>query len=521
MRADDSLRQCQEARAYYYDFLCEGETPVPEVIRRHIEACAFCQGEVHRLRETLFEAEQNAGVADSSDVELVEALAQQFRLLDEHVTCRDAKPFLPELALSARQIRIPTPVTVHVDHCPPCRKDLAAIRDLHLTDDQLTRLGRLLERSRDQGAGADRQVRAAVAALQSLPPAGNALGCHDISMADLFNCVVPDVERNTPHEPSKAVAQHVRVCPACLAKAQTLQSILCLMIERADSETITVYHAGGGAEHTREQAGDAGRYPVDVQVLQGESQSDPGPCVPPAARTTGGHRFRRFSGLLAKVAVVAVVAIAIAALPMLPWINAPTASGTDVGEVLQSLAQVENIDIVTKDHTGKFMQEFWIARRSNRLVHRTAQQCTLFDIDQGRRTAIELATGTREVARLHRIECDRVRQRMADCLREVLAWVSPDTRLQHPTGDVPAAAGNHLDAYEVIWTPRGGGVPWRNRWMAYLDPTTGLPQQTESYVEEPHDTLGETAWGLTTRTVFTYPSEQEMNRRIQELFPAP
>ena len=74
----------------------------------------------------------------------------QFQLLDEHVACRDVKCFLPKLALACAQIRIPTPVTVHVDHCPQCTEDLAALRELNLTAPQLKRLSRFFETGRGE-----------------------------------------------------------------------------------------------------------------------------------------------------------------------------------------------------------------------------------------------------------------------------------------------------------------------------------------------------------------------------------
>jgi hypothetical protein len=45
--------------------------------------------------------------------------------------------------MPSAQIRIPTPITVHLDHCPECADDLKALRNLGLTAEQLERLERL------------------------------------------------------------------------------------------------------------------------------------------------------------------------------------------------------------------------------------------------------------------------------------------------------------------------------------------------------------------------------------------
>ena len=38
------------------------------------------------------------------------------------------------------KVRIPTPITVHVDQCPQCAKDLHVLRELALDEEQLDRL---------------------------------------------------------------------------------------------------------------------------------------------------------------------------------------------------------------------------------------------------------------------------------------------------------------------------------------------------------------------------------------------
>ena len=63
-----------------------------------------------------------------------------------------------------------------------------------------------------------------------------------------------------------------------------------------------------------------------------------------------------------------MVAIALAALPAFWWIRPPTASGTDVGDMIKALAKVQSIRIVTTDRDTGPVQEFLIARRSNTLV---------------------------------------------------------------------------------------------------------------------------------------------------------
>ena len=64
------------------------------------------------------------------DRRLVGELQRHFELLGERVTCAQVKPLLAGLLDPSVVIRIPTPVTVHVDHCAACARDLETLRGL-------------------------------------------------------------------------------------------------------------------------------------------------------------------------------------------------------------------------------------------------------------------------------------------------------------------------------------------------------------------------------------------------------
>ena len=531
MRADEGRRLCREAEVHYYDLLGPDEAAVPESVCRHVAACPACQEQMRRLREALFEAQRHPGPARSGDDETIEALAQQFQLLDEHVTCADVKPFLPKLALASPQIRIPTPVTVHVDHCSRCAADLAAIQELDLTTDQLKRLSGFFEQSWGRDAGEGRQTQtAARAARESAPVEDAEIACRDISKTDLFDDVVP---YGTPRdERHKAVASHIRACRRCREKERALHRAIWAILERTDSETTTVYHAQRDGADSPEEAGNLYPYPIDVQVLHGASGCGAGPGTrrrhstfssgpedspvgPPPEEKAECPLFPA-----RHLARAAVVAVAVAALLMFRWVNAPTASGTDVGDLLKTLAKVRSIHVLTMDRNDKPIREFWVAYRSNRLVTRTAERCVLYDLDRGRTRTIEPAAGVSPPVKLSKTEYDGARRLMANCLRDVMARVSPDAKLHPPTGDLGGQTVENLDVYETTWLSRTGSLPLHSGWRVYIDPARGLPQKTEFYRERPGATRGATHWGLVTTTVFTYPTEQEMDRDIETLFPA-
>jgi hypothetical protein len=482
MRAYDGKRLCQEAEVYYYDLLCQDEAAVPASIRDHVETCPVCQEQIHCLRDTLLEAETNPSHVGSSDDATIEALPRQFQLLDEDVTCTRIRPFLPELLIASPQIRVATPVTVHIDHCPQCAEDLAALGKLDLTTDQLKRLGRLFQdhvNAHPQGQPEVYQGRECRwGAVHEDEMSRKAIGCDSVSTADIFDYVVPYGPAPAEEGP-RTIASHIRACPVCMGKVQRLHRTLYRILERADSGTTTAYHADLSVSST-------------VQ----------------ATRTRGLGRSTRS---LARVAVTAVAGVA---LVMLLWTNAPTASGRNVGNLLKAFAQAENVYVAeTVSDDARPFEERWIARRWGKLVMRNNDECVLYDLNHRCKRIIDPQTGISAPIQLRAVECNGVRRIMASCLGDVLAQVSPDTKLDPIQRNAPDGATTDLDVYEVPLPPRPhGDSPGRAWWRAFVDPKTGLPQKTELHQEGPPESR--------ITTVFTYLTERQMDNSIRAMFPA-
>ncbi|MCL5282972.1 MAG: hypothetical protein M1376_24065 [Planctomycetes bacterium] len=543
MRSCEDERPCQEAQVHYYDLLCQEEAAVPAVVRRHVAICPVCREKMRRLRETVLEAERTTGPAGAWQDETIEALAQQFQLLDERVTCSEVRPLLPELALESPQLRIPTPVTVHVDHCPQCAADLAALRELHLSAEQLKRLGRLLAAPRNvhlgnvEGVGTaaamkrGRKTRATRGGLArtvsgSLSSEETAIACHDIAVADLFDCVVPS--DSTPsgegaaRERQNAIARHVRSCPVCLRRMQTLQRTIGAIVTRGDSEVVTVYHAEKDAEVT----GSEYPYPVSVQVLHSESKAVGDAHTPRTALATGLRKVGRAAKPLAALVLLGVT------LTTLLRTTTPTASGTNLGDVDKTLAKMKHVYVVACDWQARPTEEFWIAR-SKILVHKTGENCVLYDLAHDRRRTLNLQTGACTSEQLSPDDggLDGARRFMEGFLRRMVTQATPDTRLRPAEGQMPSGIDKGLDVYELRSAPQernssldsialaatGAKSPPASRWLVCIDPTWGLPRMIVSQ----RQTLGKDGWDpmKTTTTAFSYLTEQEMEESLQKLFP--
>jgi hypothetical protein len=117
---------CDEAKLYYFDLLAnEGDNLVPAFVVDHISQCQNCQEQMDRLKGVFLQTE----VCDSSDQGLVSAalavmLRLHFAYIGKRVTCRTVRPFLPSLLEPSLEVRIPTPITAHLDNCRQCAEDL-------------------------------------------------------------------------------------------------------------------------------------------------------------------------------------------------------------------------------------------------------------------------------------------------------------------------------------------------------------------------------------------------------------
>ncbi len=137
---------CSQAEQYYYDYLtADDENTIPQDIAGHIVSCRYCLEQIEDLKSTL--SDDISPAQFKHDRAVTKMLKLHFNYLDKAVRCGEVKPFLPVLAGMAKPMRIPTPITAHLEHCSKCRKDLQTINGLQLNASGLIRLSELLTQS--------------------------------------------------------------------------------------------------------------------------------------------------------------------------------------------------------------------------------------------------------------------------------------------------------------------------------------------------------------------------------------
>lgn len=140
--ADFSIdASCKQAELYYYDVLFEkGNKAIPPSILTHINDCDNCREQLKRLEDAISRAYSSESEQESSDSVIAAILKLHLAHRGKPVTCETIRPFLPTFLHPGLRVTIPTPITVHLDHCQACSADLQTIKGMNLSLKQLVRL---------------------------------------------------------------------------------------------------------------------------------------------------------------------------------------------------------------------------------------------------------------------------------------------------------------------------------------------------------------------------------------------
>ncbi len=226
-------------------------------------------------------------------------------------------PFLPGLATSCLDLRIPTPITVHVDHCPQCAADLAALKGLGLSDEQLGSVGRLYEQTCSGKGGFWR--------------------------------------RNA-------------------ARDDSLPQAVYAIAERPDSGVVTICRTIDEDRKVAAVTGDPyGDYPIRVEF----ARRDPRSVLPRGRDVLKSRAFRPLAGRILKPAVVVAAVLALAVL----FFGTQSTSGVALGDMVRAFGRARNVRIVWfHPVTQEAISELWVSRDLNLMGKATEQECVVYDL---------------------------------------------------------------------------------------------------------------------------------------------
>ena len=134
--------ECLRASPYIYDYLFGEKDNISEFAVKHISNCRDCQIEIDSFKRELQSCDSSAN--QSIEAARLSNLELHFAYVGKNVGCCEAKAFLAPMSLSDFNIKIPTPITVHFNHCRACSADLKVVRDFALPEITLYKIGQVL-----------------------------------------------------------------------------------------------------------------------------------------------------------------------------------------------------------------------------------------------------------------------------------------------------------------------------------------------------------------------------------------
>jgi len=560
MIEDDLNSGCEQARPYYYDYLYE-ETKVniPAEIAEHIEICEHCLGEVERLGSILSEPLREAAGGEGDPIALADNANLHFSYIGASVTCSEVRPFLPSLADPLLAIKIPTPITVHLDKCEQCERDLQAITDLGLTHKQLCRFGQIFAEMPVESPAVCSEFKSLIKDVTDLnfkrlsgdflnhicicshcrdlvflhrekriQKAGKGRSddfpCEAVQAKDLFDYCFPyGLSPGTDEQAmfSSSFCSHLVSCPSCLVKMQQLHMTVSDIMERGESGIVTCYNVTETSEQGAEtfEAADPlyEDWPIKVEVF--EHAEAAGLSHTGSLEGKKGERRRR-SALSCNVKPIIKYASAAAAVIVLAliFINAPAARAVNLGQIYNALDNVTNMySIVFDKRASETVQEMWISRDLNVKIYKSRSQMILWDLDNRIQRKADLDLGLVETIPIESGVISRVEATMTAPLGllpfEDTTSLPKGAEWQHVSGEEAGVLVSDTEVYDLMWSDESlAGPDIFRKYRVYLDPATKLPSKTEFFEKREQ----EDEFELLTTTTVSYPSTDEIQAAITQ-----
>ena len=567
---------CKQAEMYYYDYFCGKDAEiVPEQILAHIDKCPHCQAEVERLKSKLADTVgQIDNKTKQTNSAIVAKLERHFSYIDKRITCDAVKSFLPCLSEPNPDIRIPTPITAHLDNCRQCRDDLKTIHDLGFTSKQLHRLSQLFANESVEDSvdcSTARLAAPSAAAMDWTNVAAGTLGhlhkcrdcrelvyeqrqkiydslseytgdtpfsCETISLSDIFDCCFPQEIGSIHAEYAKfreSLISHLRICPTCLAKVQKVHKTVCSIAERSKSDVVTICTMDKSAEAKAISESDdlyAG-FPIKVEVVNREDEIKTKPSIP-TTPTTPKREFSttKLRPLIKTVAAAAAVILIVSVF----FLNTSTAGAVTIEQIYKAIDKIKNVYItkfipdkteplqesayITKfipDKT-KPLQERWVSKTFNVYLTKTADEYVLWDIGNNVKKSRSADTTAVEITQLSEGSLSDVEKRMSGSLGLTpfynISEIPPDAEWIQIVDENSEAAVKNIKIYDLIWSTRRYNDPIMfNKWRFFVDIKTNLPQRTEFYQKF----LADDEYTLVSVSIIRYLNDSEMQIVLEEV----
>jgi hypothetical protein len=454
---------CKQASIFYYDYIQNaGLRDVEPEIFRHIEKCALCQSEIERLKVILVEPINQTMTEKTNrrNIQITTILASHFNLINKEVTCEVAKSFMPSLADLSFDIKIPTPITVHIENCNLCRHNLDTIRKLNLAHEQLTHLGQIIAEHNGECELPERLIKS-------------------LALLDIDN---------------DALAE--------------LKSI----IERKESDIVTEYITTRkvSIKSSKGFYGDYKNWPAEILIHDRKKETTDRIDL---THSLSGRRSHIRQLLKPSAAIAAMTIVAI-------WLFVGTlAKAVKFDDIYNAIGKIQNICLISgTSEVAEATQKVWISKDLDIKLFYSANHWTLWDIKNEARKSRTSESAYWETNKLDNAELTNVRQTM-DIPLALLPFQSPhslpDKYDWKPLSDKEVIGQfPNTQVYDLLWSDKtvNGSLVYY-RWRVYINKDTLLPKRVEYW--QKHLSVGK--YELKNWTNITYPQTREVEKLIYEI----
>jgi len=551
MIAPNYNKLCVEAERHYFDFLRdEAERPVPSEVIDHIMGCLYCREQMSRLEAMLAECKERPQAhLTQCQMASTAILKLHFSFLGKHVNCADARPFLPNLLVPTTQIRMPTPITAHIDSCDQCKEDSKKLQNLGLSPKQLITLSQLFADELDADetdCTAAREAIPTVVAMAfgqtdaktlrhlSLCPKcrqelykfrqtileqtkilhsenetqKSTFPCSSVGANDVFDYCIPygiDPASDEYAKFRKSLTTHIVCCADCLDKIQQLHKTIYDIADRSESGVATVFHIDTTANVETESiyAG----FPVRVETanLDSREQTHSEKFETTVKLKSASKSFRPLLKTALPIAAVLMVGIGL-------FFNVHTAKGLVIEQIYRAIDMVKNIHISSfAPDKQKAVQETWIARSSGLYVIKTENKCTLSNISDRIQRSKDLGTGIIKQTSLGSDALAGIATRIHSSL-DIMPFRTPtdipaNAKWSELTDSELTVKASNTKVYELSWAENAyDGSTIQKSCRIFTDASTNLPQKIQSFKQSPSDLQPV----MESIMIIEYPGDEEM-----------
>jgi hypothetical protein len=530
MDKKEKSQACREAELYYLSLAFGDEYgDVPVQIADHVRFCDYCIRQLKVLKDQLLAAD----ATDLDDSRLSNAqihiLGLHFAYLGKKVGCETVKPFLPSLLEPSFDIRIPTPISVHLDRCKLCNSDLAAIQAMGLTGKQLEVLDSILgvdfsvqnvdctvaAASIKQYINFDFQAiesevvkhlccckacqslvyRARALTIRNLSEENvkTAFPCESVTFADVFDyCfpygLVPYSDQYAAFR--KPFVNELKRCAKCLQKVQDLHKSVTFIKQRPESGLVTVYEIREMpiSEDTPKTQNDYCGFPISVNTLEPTNeQLSPGTQQEQALNKKAGTRIFKV-GL--KNIVKAAIAAALIVMVFLFLKSTPTANAVTIKQIYDAIQKATNVYIQQfSTESPEPLQEKWVSKDLGIYAVKDETGFVVWDVSGNAQYRETTGSSKTKTTNLSGLQSAAMQKKILSSLGlmpfEDVSEIPRNAEWRELDVSAMKVVSVGTRVCELTWTiPTPGGSVVRFKWRGFIEKSTNRPLRTEFYMHD-------------------------------------